>query len=294
MSIILGIVGLIGCFIFGIMMIVSLIKKNGKAKQDFSLVLLSVILLILGGVSMLKTEQSSALTFVENKLTSINEKDEEEEIPLLSTKQITQNIKKGISSDEFTQTHDGLGLTTFKELNLGKGTVGKAIEGDNGFVVVKIQENKVTYVNVYETFTEVEQLEKDTIAKERKRAKEILAKEKRQKEEENEKRAKAATKYVHANFTKIIKLSEGLVITIKKKPHQDSSDMWDVVMSDAWYTLPEYQKERLAESVGGAIEKVLKDSGVVREDSPALVEFVDSYDKPLADETLWGGYKIRN
>lgn len=296
LSFILGIVGLIGCFIFGIMMIVSLVKKNGKAKQDFSLLLLCVTLLILGGVSMLKNEQSDVRTFVENKLMSISEKDEEdEELPLLSTKQIKQNIKKGMSSDKFIQIHDSLGMTTFKELNLGKGTVGKALEGDNGFVVVKIQENKVTYVKVYETFTQVEQLEKDTLAKERKREKDILAKERKRKEEENEKRGKATAKFVHEKFTEIVKLSEGLVITIKKKPHsQDSSVMWDVVMSDAWYTLPEYQKQRLAESVGGAIEKVIKDSGVVGEDSPVLVELVDSYDKPLADETIWGGYKIKN
>lgn len=85
----------------------------------------------------------------------------------------------------------------------------------------------------------------------------------------------------------IIDVSEGIVLDIKPSPYSngDWATTW-VVVSDAWYDSADHEKERFAESVGGAVKMVIGEDA-------ALVHFYDAYDKELASEKIFGGYKIK-
>ena len=92
----------------------------------------------------------------------------------------------------------------------------------------------------------------------------------------------------------LIELSEGVVIDIRQSPY--TSLGWQqvqVIVSDAWYESPEHEKERFAENVSGLVEAAIYQSGLVKTDQSILTDFIDSYDKELASEKVFGGYKIK-
>ena len=85
----------------------------------------------------------------------------------------------------------------------------------------------------------------------------------------------------------LVALSDGDISDIKPSPHGkgDCETTW-VIVSDAWYVSAEHEKERFAESNGGAVK--LTTNG-----EAALVHFYDAYDKVLAKEKVFGGYDIK-
>ncbi|QBK24966.1 hypothetical protein [Ureibacillus thermophilus] len=91
-------------------------------------------------------------------------------------------------------------------------------------------------------------------------------------------------------IAEMISVSEGVLIDIRPM----SGDDWgivDVIVSDVWYYTPEHEKERFAESVGTAVEKVVINSG--KADGSVMVYFKDGYGKELATPKILGGYKIQ-
>lgn len=138
---------------------------------------------------------------------------------------------------------------------------------------------------------------------EEEKKKEELAKQEAAKiKAEEDKKAKEAKLAEKANMEAkmneslllLIELSEGVIIDIRQSPY--SSLEWQqmqVVVSDAWYESPEHEKERFAESVSAAVESAIYQSGIVKTDQSILTDFYDSYDKELASEKVFGGYKIK-
>jgi len=60
-----------------------------------------------------------------------------------------------------------------------------------------------------------------------------------------------------------------------------------VIVSDAWYYMPNYMKERLAITVGTEVEMAVKMSGV---SDNAFVDFYDSFGKKVANRKLLGAF----
>lgn len=126
-------------------------------------------------------------------------------------------------------------------------------------------------------------------------AEEIAAKEKadaeaaKAKAEADAKKAAEKAKVdedVRAMLKSLVDGSGGVVTDIKPSPYGqgDWSTTW-VIVSDAWYDSAEHEKERFAETVGDAVRFATNGEAM-------LVHFYDAYDKELAKERAFGGYKI--
>jgi len=99
--------------------------------------------------------------------------------------------------------------------------------------------------------------------------------------------AAKAAESVRGALKGLVELSGGVVVDIKPSPYGDGSfeTSW-VIVSDAWYDSAEHEKERFAETIGNAVK--LATNGEAK-----LVHFYDAYDKELASEKVFGGYKIK-
>lgn len=96
-----------------------------------------------------------------------------------------------------------------------------------------------------------------------------------------------------AAMNELINTSNGVIVNIQ--PHLRDGD-WSsvaVTVSDAWYYSQDYEKERFAENVGGAIQTIVTSAGKVGSDDLVTVYFYDTYGKELASPKLLGGYKIK-
>ena len=94
-------------------------------------------------------------------------------------------------------------------------------------------------------------------------------------------------------LNELIATSQGVIIKIQ--PHFEDSD-WSsvaVTLSDAWYYLQEYEKERFAEQYADVIEKIIKNTGKVKSDEFVTVYYFDQYQKELAAPKVFGGYNIK-
>jgi len=93
-----------------------------------------------------------------------------------------------------------------------------------------------------------------------------------------------------STLKELIKSSNGVI----KKIEPDGT--WQIVLvtvSDSWYYSMDHEKERFAETVGGAIETIIRNAGKVNENQSVSVYFYDSYGKELATPKFWGGYNIK-
>lgn len=96
-----------------------------------------------------------------------------------------------------------------------------------------------------------------------------------------------------AAMNELINTSNGVIVNIQ--PHFKDGD-WSsvaVIVSDAWYYSQDYEKERFAENVGGAIQTIVTSAGKVGSDDLVTVYFYDTHGKELASPKLLGGYKIK-
>lgn len=97
----------------------------------------------------------------------------------------------------------------------------------------------------------------------------------------------AAAESVREALKALVDLSGGVVSDIMPSPHGKGD--WEtthVIVSDAWYDSADHEKERFADSVGGAVK--LATNGEAK-----LVHFYDAYGKVLAKEKAFGGYDIK-
>lgn len=137
-----------------------------------------------------------------------------------------------------------------------------------------------------------EEKKKDELAKQE--AAKVKAEEDKKKEAAKEVKKIGYEERLNKAFQLIIEISEGNVITIRQSPYSASGwQQTQVMVSDAWYNTPEHEKERFAESVGTAVKVAIYESGIIKTDKSILVDFIDQYDKELANEKLFGGYEIK-
>lgn len=137
-----------------------------------------------------------------------------------------------------------------------------------------------------------EEKKKEELAK--KEAEKVKAEEKKKIEAAKVAEKTAMEDELSQSLQLLIELSEGVVIDIRQSPY--TSLEWQqvqVIVSDAWYESPEHEKERFAENVSGLVEAAIYQSGLVKSDQSILTDFIDSYDKELASEKVFGGYKIK-
>lgn len=90
----------------------------------------------------------------------------------------------------------------------------------------------------------------------------------------------------------LIKTSKGVIVSIKPAISSDDWSAVQVTVSDSWYYSAEYEKERFAEQMQQVISTLVKNSGLVKENSTITVFFYDTYGKELASPKMFGGYKI--
>lgn len=155
-----------------------------------------------------------------------------------------------------------------------------------------------------EEVAKAEAAEAKKVARAEKRAKvdaeiaaEIEAQTKKEaaKAKEDEKAAEKATamaalrdENIPIGLAEIVDKSDGVVVSIDKQPGRDDWGVIKVVVSDAWYESPEHEKERFAEVFGSAVKSI-----VGTHDGTVLVNYYDTYDKELATEKIFGGWKIK-
>jgi hypothetical protein len=89
------------------------------------------------------------------------------------------------------------------------------------------------------------------------------------------------------SMNELIKLSDGIIVEIVI-----DSGIVDVTVSDSWYYSADYEKERFAEQVSGAIQSILISTEKAKSDEYIPVYFYDTYGKELATPKILGGYKI--
>jgi hypothetical protein len=99
---------------------------------------------------------------------------------------------------------------------------------------------------------------------------------------------------INTTLQAMVMASEGVILEIRQNPYGSLDwQQMQVVVSDSWYESPEHEKERFAESISEIVESVIYQSGVVKTGQIILTHFLDSYDKELATEKVFGGYKIK-
>ena len=86
----------------------------------------------------------------------------------------------------------------------------------------------------------------------------------------------------------IINLGNGLILAIKPSSGNDWGVV-NIVVSDAWYYAADFEKKRFAETVGTVVENAIINAGLA---DSVLVYFKDSFGATVAEEKLFGGYKI--
>lgn len=91
----------------------------------------------------------------------------------------------------------------------------------------------------------------------------------------------------------LVAASEGVIVDVQPYMPEEGWKIVKVIVSDAWYYSQEYEKERFAEQVAGAVTNVIKNAGIVEKDAHVSVYFYDTYGKELASPKLLGGYKIK-
>lgn len=91
---------------------------------------------------------------------------------------------------------------------------------------------------------------------------------------------------VHKALAEAVKNSDGLILDIQTP---EWSTIY-VVVSDAWYYMPQYQKERFAQSIGPSIENLIVNAGLA---DIVTVSFVDSFGTTVAYKGFLGDYKVK-
>lgn len=269
----LGILGFLGFIIFIIVGVLSLIKRNGKAKRNFIIALIMLFLFV-GAVtsSPEETTDNTKEVKVEAKHKETKVK-EEKRLTLVTLK---SKIKEGMTfPKEYDEMKKTLDVPSEENISIGNGNVGRALKADDGYLVVTANttQNKITEVNTFKTIEEVQAYEEEMVAK-----------------------AKRKKDYFDNKIVELKENSKGVILDIRENPYspEDSHMQWQVIVSDAWYNSQEHEKERFVETMGNTVEGIVRQVGYVNGTSNVIVNFLDSYGKVLAEErVVLGGYKIK-
>lgn len=155
-----------------------------------------------------------------------------------------------------------------------------------------------------EEVAEPDEAEKVTATAEDKAAEKIekeeaVAKKKAQQEAEKAEAtrvAEARRAEVNAALFKIAEVSEGTLSNVYVTPYAPEGILTQISadVSDAWYHSQDFEKERFAEVVYGAIKATLVEVGAIENrDETIIVTLYDGHGKELAKSKMFGGFKIK-
>ncbi|CAH0347774.1 hypothetical protein [Bacillus sp. CECT 9360] len=292
----LVIVGFLAFIVFLILTIISLFKKNGKTKRNALLTVGAFVVWIAcsANVDTEKTTVTAETEEMKDFDKKAKPKKEKEVIP--TNAQVLGVVKKDMTFDDYNKAKKELKVQSEKNVSLGNGNLGSVIKTKEGYVVADTDGEKIFGVHQFKTEAEVDKYATDSIAKVE-QAETAKAEAQKEKEKaEKEKEAKTRADSLQKNFDELIKSSNGVIVGIIENPYapEGTNDQWNVILSDAWYNSQEHEKERFAETVGGTVESFVKGAGLVEMEDSVIVDFVDTYNKALAEERIiMGGYKIK-
>ncbi|TGB04673.1 hypothetical protein [Halobacillus salinus] len=176
----------LGSLVFLVMGIISLIKKNKKAKRNFGIFLgLFVAFIVLVNITQPATETSSESDNVKEVKASESEKETEEqeradeteaepekEADPASVVDVEEAVLAGMSDEKFKEAKEKLNADHTKSISIGNGNVGYVIKATDGFVVASTDGERITDVNSFTTMDEVNAFGEESVAASEAKAKE--------------------------------------------------------------------------------------------------------------------------
>ncbi|WP_210367730.1 hypothetical protein [Bacillus sp. REN3] len=182
-------VGFLGFIVFIVMGVVSLFKRNGRAKKNFGIAAGLFVLFIIGAVNSDSEEVST-----EPQTKEEVSKDDQEEEPKEEKKQKEEKaeekkapstladvltvVKKDMSDQDFKKAKkDKLNVEQPKSISVGNGNVGYVLQATDGIVVASTDGKKISDVVQFKTMDEVDKFEKESVAKAEAKKKEEAKKE---------------------------------------------------------------------------------------------------------------------
>jgi sortase (surface protein transpeptidase) len=184
-------VGFLGFVVFIVIGLISLIKRNGKAKKNFGIAVGLFVLFMIGVVNSDSAEEAtteaktkegvSKETKEEKPQKEEKKKDEkaEEKKPAPSSvSDVLAVVKIEMSDKEFKKVKEGqLNVEHPKSISVGNGNVGYVLQATDGLVVANTDGEKIFDVVQFKTMDEVDHYEKDSVAKAEAKRKEEAKKE---------------------------------------------------------------------------------------------------------------------
>ena len=165
MFIFIGIIGLLGFFVFLARSLVSVFRKNGKAKKHL---LWAVILLVVAIIGIANAPASETEETTEAKAEKESKADKEEvkkEIPPSTVSDIKAAIKVDMTEKEYKTAKEKLNVEYPDSLSMGNGHVGRVLEAKDGFVVAGTDGKKILSVESFDSLDQAKKYAKDMYAK---------------------------------------------------------------------------------------------------------------------------------
>jgi hypothetical protein len=168
--------GFLGFVVFIVMGVISLFKRNGKAKKNFGIAAGLIVLFMIGVVNSdsaeetstaVKTKEISKEDKEEKPQKEENQKDEKKEVEKAPSTiaDILNVVKKEMSDKDFKMVkEDKLNVEHPKSISVGNGNVGYVLQATDGIVVASTDGEKIFDVVQFKTLDEVDKYEKDSVA----------------------------------------------------------------------------------------------------------------------------------
>jgi hypothetical protein len=184
---VLAFIGLMGFIVFLVMGVISLVKKNGKAKRNFLISLVAFIVFVIGAVNSSSDTASTTTKNEKKEKTSQEVKQEKKETVKPKEKSTVAEVKavitKGMTDKNFKKEKKKLNVEQPSSISIGSGNVGYVLQAKDGIIVANTDGIKILDVVQFKSMDEVSNYEKNMLAKA-----EAVKKEQAKKEREESKK----------------------------------------------------------------------------------------------------------
>ncbi len=154
-------IGFIGFIAYMGLALISMARKNGKAKKQWKTAGFLFVLFIIGAIMMPESETESKAEETTEKAATVQKeekeevKEEEKELPPSSTADVTAVLKAGMTYKEYEQAlTEQLNLKKADTVSIGNGKTGEILEMTDGTAVVGTDGKKVLSVNSFGSLDE--------------------------------------------------------------------------------------------------------------------------------------------